>query len=304
MSNRFTHIIPLVAAVVVLTVAGTGCRSHKNAAAAGTGTMPGESIAATLPAEPDAIPAVMALAASYSDWTDVQMPVRLELTSPKNFAVSGRATMIRGKALFISLRMLGLEVASIYADTDSVTVMEKLHKTAYVESLSRFTAASGMSLADIQDLLLGRAFAPGRGTLGRTNMDLFTTDTSLFDGNDGLTAISPADKGGVLKLIFAVDESPAKFPMARVTDAVAQVADRATIVVSYSDPAATQAGTVSADAAIATNLNNRRISAALHWDLSQARWNSAAQVSPRSTRGYKRVDTATLMKLLKGLAGR
>ena len=41
----------------------------------------------------------------------------------------------------------------------------------------------------------------------------------------------------------------------------------------------------------------------MQWSVDEARWNTGVQLSPRSTRGYRIVDTATLLNILKGLAG-
>ena len=207
MTGHTSRILPLFIAAIMALMSGA-CRSHKNAAVPSAGGLSGEAEApVSHSTAPMAELAAMALAASYSDWTDVQMPVRMELTAPKNFAISGRASMVRGKAIYISMRMLGLEVASVYIDTDTVVVMEKLKKTAYVESLPKFTAAFGLTVGDIQDLLLGRAFAPGTGTLAQGNMSLFKTDAALFS-SDGITAITPAlSEKSALELVFAVDES-------------------------------------------------------------------------------------------------
>ena len=60
---------------------------------------------------------------SYGWWEDVQMPVRLSLTAPKNLSVNARAAMKRGEWISLSVRMLGFEVASAFVDRDSVPVL-------------------------------------------------------------------------------------------------------------------------------------------------------------------------------------
>ena len=103
------------------------------------------------------------ICSQYGDWTDVSMPVKIELQAPKRFSVSGKASMVRGKSLDFSLRFLGMEVASLKADRDSVYVLYKLEKIAFAESIARISEAYGFDLEDLQCLLLGRMFVPGKG---------------------------------------------------------------------------------------------------------------------------------------------
>ena len=60
------------------------------------------------------------VASTYKEWSDVEIPVELELLKPRNFSVSGRATMIRNQSIYISIRALGFEAANIYINNDSI----------------------------------------------------------------------------------------------------------------------------------------------------------------------------------------
>lgn len=93
-------------------------------------------------------------------WHDVYLPVKVSVLSPASMSVSGRATMVRDSAVLISMRVLGMEVATVYADCDSVIVADKFHRYIYSEPLSVVTSRDGLTLGDIQEILLGRQALP------------------------------------------------------------------------------------------------------------------------------------------------
>ena len=88
-------------------------------------------------------------------WTNVQMPVKLSLAKPRNFNVSGRATMVRGRQIYLSLRFFGMEVATVNITPDSVTVADRFHKLLFTESTAKVMGSTGLDLNVIQDLILG-----------------------------------------------------------------------------------------------------------------------------------------------------
>ena len=113
-----------IAAIAVI-AAATSCRSAKEPVATN-----GISSAST------PVAAITTPGATTAAWHDLYIPVSVELRKPVAMSVSGRVTMVRDSAIFVSMRVFGMEVATIYANTDSVTV------------------------ADLQDILLGRRQVP------------------------------------------------------------------------------------------------------------------------------------------------
>lgn len=93
-------------------------------------------------------------------WHTLYAPVKVNVTSPMSLGASGRATLVRDSLLHLSLRFFGMEVAQIRADRDSAWIVDKYHKIYTSMPLARLTAASGLTLANVQDILLGRAFLP------------------------------------------------------------------------------------------------------------------------------------------------
>lgn len=104
-------------------------------------------------------------------WSNVYVPVRLELLQPKRMSVSGRATMVRDRSIYMSFRFIGLEVASAYCDADSAFVVMKHNQTMITSALGPLMAGTGLGIGDIQDILLGEGTVPAKAA-GRVTCDV------------------------------------------------------------------------------------------------------------------------------------
>ena len=140
------------------------------AASCGSSRAPKQQLPAEIPADislQTPQQRLTALCGSYAEWEDVQIPVRATLTSKNGLTCSGKAALKRGEWISISLRMLGFEVASVWIDRDSVHAVDRYHKIYLSESIARVMGNAGVTLTDIQDILMGRAFiaGPQGGTL-------------------------------------------------------------------------------------------------------------------------------------------
>jgi hypothetical protein len=76
-----------------------------------------------------------ALTATYSDWQQINVPIKVAIESPTKLSASGRAYMQRDKYIYISMRFLGMEVANAYIDTDSIIVCDKMNHRYVGESI-------------------------------------------------------------------------------------------------------------------------------------------------------------------------
>ncbi|MCM1451865.1 MAG: DUF4292 domain-containing protein [Clostridium sp.] len=99
---------------------------------------------------------------AYQPWRDVQMPVTVTMIDDddKGQSMSGRLAMVRDSAIEISLRAMGVEAALAYIDPDTVVVVDKYHKQYLAEPYPSVFGASGLSLGNLQDALLGAPFSP------------------------------------------------------------------------------------------------------------------------------------------------
>ncbi len=93
--------------------------------------------------------------AEPAGWQDLYVPLTFELQSPKNMSISGRATMIRGRQIHISLRFLGMEVALIDITPEAITAIDKYHRLIVTEPIAELLARHDLSVSDLQDALTG-----------------------------------------------------------------------------------------------------------------------------------------------------
>lgn len=283
--KRNKHIAPLAAVVIMAAAMLGACSSSKKAAGGKNQGTPGIEVA------PVSSPAVVisGLAQSYGEWTDVSMPVKVNLLEPKYMSVSGKAVMVRDKEIYISLRVLGFEAGGIYIDSDSVFVYEKLHKIMLAEPMSRISRATGLTLGDIQDAILGRVFVSGEGTLDVSSVKRFR-----LTATDGLIAMSPDKKQKNFAWLFNVTDSERPSLRSLTVDA----AGRATLDCTYTQAIETAAGAVAPDMTVDAVYGKRKVRAGLDWSLSKAQWNTGAETRWKKPRGYTRLDFNKIIKML------
>lgn len=229
-----------------------------------------------------------ALVAGYGDWECVDVPVKVELKSPSRISLSGRAYMRRGKDILISMRFLGMEVATMYITRDSVYATEKLHKYYVAESIADLMAGYDVSVSDMQDALLGRAFVLGSGTLGRGNMKKVKMEVA-----DGMWLIIPEAKRGV-EYGFAVSETDGC--LLRLS---ACVSGHQPVSCDYSEWVETSAGIVANRLALAANVRKKNVAANLVWSFGKAEWNNKdALRSWKAPSGYTKLKSTDIIRIL------
>lgn len=279
-SARLHIIIYIVLAAVI-----AACSSQRQAASSGDGIAqqqrPGKR--STLIAD---------LATTYAPWHDVYMPVTLNLKRPISMGISGRATMVRDSLIHISMRMLGIEVAVAHVTADSVWLVDKYHKYVCAAATSAITGPNNLSLSDLQDMLLGRAFYPGRGTLGSTfdGASLFKVETV----NDTIVA-TPRRLPSTHSWHFELESLP------RLAAIVVNVSDQGSFRLDYSSPRTdTPAGTVAANVLGSGSFGKLDLLMAVEWNMSKAKWNSNRTENwSAPSSGYKRISAAQLISALR-----
>lgn len=140
-----SRLLPI--ALLLLLITGA-CRSGKNAAG---------HLGVYMPSQTDNTPTDNT-ANAYGrsvEWSDITLPVNVNLSRPTSLRIGGTMTMVNGRDILISLRMLGFEVGAAYVTTDSVYAYAKMQKVYIAESLSGLLGGLNLSLADIQSLLIG-----------------------------------------------------------------------------------------------------------------------------------------------------
>ncbi len=227
------------------------------------------------------------LAAGYSVWEDLVVPVKVELSGAIKYTLSGRASMRRGESILLSFRMLGLEVANLYLTQDSLFFSEKMHKYLFADSLESFVGPTPLSISDIQDLLLGRPFLAGQGTMTQE----MRPGVSL-EGDSALWSITPKESPSDFAYSFSI---PAQ------SDGVSALQVRAageeTLECSYGESPLTESGRVAESATIPFDLSGNRLSLSIRWDLKNARWNTGKLQSWSRPQGYALLAKSDIAKL-------
>lgn len=244
--------------------------------------------------------AFSSLAASYKPWTDVSMPVKLELKEPKRFSISGKASMVYGKSVYMSLRLLGMELGAIYVDTDSIYILSKMQRMAYVESLDYFSKNFGFALEDIQSLLLGQAFVPGKGALTLASQK----DFRLQQGEkSGEMILNPAKTQRNVSWHFEGEYRQDSDGIAAIINAlIVQPATMQPLSAVFSDQSETSAGIVASEVNMAATMSKKSLKVNVIWSLNRAEWNKGIAPSvPKVPSNYTRLTTKGLAELLKKL---
>lgn len=109
--------------------------------------------------------AAQIVAGSYNEWTTVSLDGKIGIQR-LGIKPSVKIYMERGKRIVMSLRvpLLG-EVGTAEITPDKFVIVNKMKKVYCEEPLSQLTAQLPVTINDVQDIFLRRAFLPGIGTL-------------------------------------------------------------------------------------------------------------------------------------------
>lgn len=271
----------IIAAAAALLAA---CGTQKQATGASTAT--------TLTPEADAAPSqrYASMTSAYGLWHDVRLPMRATLRSPMSLSASGTLTMVHDELIHASMRVLGIEVAVLRATPDSIYLIDKFHRYLVAEPMSAVTARTGLTLADMQSLMLGRACIPGSGTAtpGTTSQLRISAD------GEGI-AIAPAKatKGydWTMQASRLADDR-----MALTALTVTPAGGNAATCTFTPAASLTTIGALASALTIKASVAKKNVDATLTYTLSDARYNATAAPAMPSLKGYKRVDAAAILK--------
>ena len=273
--------------ILLLLLMFAACGSSRKAASDSTSA--GAPIAVEAPEDASAQQLYAAMAASCAPWQSVQIPVRASLRSPVSVSASGRLTMVRDSLVHLSLRMLGIELAVVCVDKDSVRVFDKFHRYYIAEGTAALTGSTGITLADVQSLLLGRAFLPGSGTA----TPAMARDFRLSRPAPGILDIAPA-----AALPYTLAMQARRLGRGHVALSSVEVSagrHSATIDVTPCE-ALSRGGAIASAIDISARSGARAIAATLSFTPDRVEWGTATVPQLPSTRGYTRVNLATLLK--------
>ena len=285
-SPSYKAFVTLMVAAILTAI--TGCRSGKTAQKT---VQNDEPIPAEI-AQQTPMQRYRALCASYGDWQEVSMPVRVTLTAPKSVSFSARAVMKRNEWISVSVRMLGFELASVWIDNDSIHAIDKYHKRYLSESISRIFAGAGVGIGDIQDLLTGRGFITGNG--GGTFTPAAATMLDIQSTPDGIIILPLNDNNPELKYGFMLSPTANNVLAASVETTQGHAG-----TVVYPEFVTTPAGAFAATANL--SVVGKEARASIDWNFSSAKWNNGEKRSWKRPSGYKRINAEKLLKSLSSM---
>ncbi len=282
MINIFSKAISrsLAAVVIVAAMITAGCSSQRKA------TLPvtGAEVTTGSPVE--------RLAAAYAatdGWTNFYAPFGLKISSPMSLSVSGRATMVRDRSILLSVRMIGIEMAQLYIDNDSAFFVDKYHRCYCSLPTATLTAAAGITLGNLQDMMLGRAFIPGRDGVLRIS------DESLMIVENGeVPLLRPRKAARIAWVLEFVDR-------ARVVSALIDAGDSRVFSMEYSDETPTPIGSLPRSVSLQGEAGKLRLGANVTWSFDKLKLNSDEVPAWKAPTGYRHISPAELIDMLKSM---
>lgn len=230
------------------------------------------------------------VAAANCPWTQLNLPLKVSLKSPDKLSLSGRIYMRRNHDIYVTLRVLGIEVANMYVNTDSIYVADKAHKYYLAEPIDKIFAGASLSIGDIQDALLGRAFINNRGTL---TADLLNQVT-VADGENNSWAIAPHSKiNGTISYSFRLSDSDNSMQSFTVDTGSKQYS------CSYSDPTTIDGSRFMQRMSISTKVGKTEIDATLAMDFDKVKWEVPESARWRTPKNYRRINPRALSQAFK-----
>ena len=279
---RIKHI--LLAAITIAAVTLTSCHSSKQGSVVKNNHTQAVSRSTEVPS------VASALLDTRQEWTDVQLPVSINLSQPASVSLNATAYMRRGEYIKFSVRMLGFEVATAWIDTDSVHAIDKVGKRYVSESISRVTTELGLDIADVQDILFGRVFKVGGAEVAASDFKVEATEY------ENMLLLRPDPQPEILEYGFVVsaDETP-------LLNYLLVDSGRFNAVAQYSGQETTAAGTVARRVSVSST-EPRKIAADLTWNLSSAKWNRGDRQKWQAPgKGYTKISLSSLLAILKKL---
>ena len=272
----------LIIAVALLTLALGACSTSRKSEGISYDNTPGS---ASPLSQKELQSALSKLESSYKDWKTVKTSVNLNMSKPAKAGLSGVLTMERDRYVHLSIRFLGMEVASVMATTDSIYATYKLDRLYLAESLEDLTSGMPVTVGNLQDLILGHVFSPGGGRI----------DSSRFkiEGNSALLTLSPKDLPANIDCNFIIN-TPGNF----LQGIIVNIPKKNPVTADYSDFISTPAGHCAKSVELSASTSQTKVQALVSLSLNKAEWGKAQNKTWSQPKGYKRVKAEDILKML------
>lgn len=276
-----------ISVFLTVSLAVVGCHTRKQS----TVTVP--EVITEVKSVSNARAELITLSRDYGSWQNARLPMTIRLRSPKQISINGVVTMERGKSILMSLRFLGMEIAVVYITPDSILAMDKYNKRYVREALAQFLGGVPVTLSNVQDLLMGRAFTLGTNDLVADNLP--TADFDLLDNGAGWVY---APSGSLKSLSYGFTfTAPRELLALIIKDDM-----HSPVACMYGKPDVTPYGPVASAVSVRAIAGKTDIDASIIWNLSKLRWNDDVDLRTVNVpSGYQKIESADVLKMLKAL---
>jgi len=277
-TNRTCYfILTLIAATLMV----SSCGTIKKGAAA---TVPQGTTATTTS---DATSPLDAVITTLGDWQTMQTGGNIKLSAGSSFSSSIQVRMTRGRDIYISLRpALGIEVGKLLITADSIYAVDKIHKRYLAEKVSLLTAGIPVTVSDVQDIFLGRAFIIGQGSL----CDALKALVTATRGGSN-TTVTPIEGYKGYAYAFTYDKSNNIVSL----NIMPQGSTASTYQVKYGNVKATHAGNIAHDIKVNATIQKKPLELSLTY--KNIDWNGNVKIEHGIPSGYKRMSAHDLLTM-------
>lgn len=222
----------------------------------------------------------------YGQWQRLRMSVNVKVTSPTQKSISGTVTMEYDKSILISLRFIGMEVAIVYINNDSILIVDKVEKRYFSDKTSRLLAGFDAKVSNLQNLLLGRIFQLGESKIPN-KIDKFNSKTTGYNQ----WILTAEDKQFAYGFTFN--------PWNVLSGAALSVAGYDPVIVEYGQEKSTPYGVFASSIEISGVVKKHPLAATLSWSVDKARWNDDVELRvPTIGSNYRRITMAEISNML------
>lgn len=233
----------------------------------------------------------VATANNNAKWQRLQMPVSVNLRAPKNVSISGTAIMDRDRSLLISLKYFGFEIGMLYLTSDTIMVVDKVHKSYLAEPTAQFLAGVPVTIGNVQNMLLGRMFVVGKDAI--SSADIRQAEIETIQGG---VVVMPKNPSNRFNYGFTLNTA------LQLMGLVVQAGSNAPVTVAYSDFANSSIFPLPAEVNIDYTSGKTLIDASLQWNPSKAKWDGNVNLrTPDVSKGYKRISSAEIINMVSKL---
>lgn len=227
--------------------------------------------------------------ADAGDWQVMKIPVNMILKKPMSAKIGGTMTLVRGSEVRLSLRFLGMEVAAASITGDSLRAYLKVQKVYFAESLDKVLGGFPATIDNLQSLLLARIFE-----LGKISPDLRGCSISLEDGDRNYVVTPPLVTSGA-GYRFTAEVADNHLSSLEIFSSRKHKAG-----VTYDYPRNQEDG-IPDKVAISGSLSGKSLEAEIDYSVSGIDRSASAPKTFEIPRGYSKVSSSALLKLLDSL---